>query len=69
MKYFLVSIDGILCSNRKNIQIFKRLIEDSQGNKNIIESLLKILSINGKDVLYYDSAAKVLSMILSELDP
>jgi hypothetical protein len=27
-----------------------------------------MLSIAGKDVLYYDGAAKLLSMILSELD-
>lgn len=55
-------------SSRKHVKLFKRVIEDSPANRNIVESLLKILYLNDKDILVYDASAKILSVLLSEFE-
>lgn len=68
MKYFLATLDGILQSSRRHVQIFKRVLEDSPPNRNLVESLLKVLYLNDKDILVYDASAKILAVLLSELE-
>jgi hypothetical protein len=68
MKYFLATMDGILTANKKNVDLLKMVVKAQPQGKTIVDHLIKILYLNDKDILVYDATAKILAVLLSELE-
>lgn len=68
MNFVLPTIDGILTYNKKYTATLKTILEDQPADKNIITLLNKFLYLDNYDVFVYDSVAKILAILLSELD-
>ena len=68
MNFVLPTIDGILTYNKKYVLALKTILNDQPSDKNIITLLNKFLYLDNYEVFVYDSVAKILSILLSELD-
>lgn len=67
MMYVLPTIDGILFDDRQYIKFINRIILDQPEEKNFISVLKKLLVLEDFDQIVYESTARILSFIYSEL--
>jgi len=79
MLYVIPTLDGMLfgkslifrprfLDNRKNIMIFKQLLQDQPKDNNILTKIINIMNLE-YDMIVYEAAARILAVFLSELDP
>jgi len=70
MLYVMATIDGILFDERnKYVAYLKNILESETKEPNILTRLYNLLTTPDFDPVVYESTARVLSILLSEVDP
>mmetsp|Transcript_32613 Transcript_32613/g.29480 ORF Transcript_32613/g.29480 Transcript_32613/m.29480 type:complete len:463 (-) Transcript_32613:107-1495(-) len=67
MLFVIPSIDGILFDDRKNVKILVKIFTNEPKEPNVLTRFLNILNTPNYDPTVYEAAARVASVILSEL--